>query len=142
MDCPFLSPEIRVAIQQQRDSQLRPSAGARSPVGTPAVRTTVSPQTVPSAHPNPHFVTSQAKPPFTLARWEVNPRVDRPQLLRRPPTVAVHHVDVPGAPVDHSASVAPQSAGNAQGDASRRALSLPYPYAMICTLSVTPRPLG
>ena len=110
MDCPFLSPEIRVAIQQQRDAQLRPSAGARSPVGTPVVRTTVSPQTAQSAHHNPPFVTSQTKPPFTPARREVNPRVGRPQLLRRPPSTAVHHVDVPGATVDYSASIAPQSA--------------------------------
>jgi hypothetical protein len=117
MDCPFLSPEIKVAIQQQRDAELRPGAGSRFPVGIPVARTTVSPPTAPSAHPNPQFVTSQTKPPFTPARWEVNPRVGRPQLLRRPPTAAVHHVDAPGAPVDHSASVAPQSSENARGDA-------------------------
>jgi hypothetical protein len=108
MECPFLTPETKELVQQKRnvESHPHPSPPPRPPVGT-----------VGKPPYSPSFVVRAAKPPFAPPRCEVNPRAGSYQLLRRPPSSAIHHVDVESGHVHKGAGVDPKPSENAPGDA-------------------------
>jgi hypothetical protein len=108
MECPFLTPETKALVQQRRNAESppHPSYTPRPPMGTSGKQPY-----------SPRVVVGAAKPPFTPPRWEVNPRAGSHQLLRRPPSSAIHHVDVETDTIPKGAGVNPQSTENASGDA-------------------------
>ena len=108
MECPFLTPETKALVQQKRNAESPPHS---SPTPRPQLGTVGKPPY------SPRVVVGAAKPPFTPPRWEVNPRAGSPQLLRRPPSSEIHHVDVETGHVPKGAGVNPQPSENAPGDA-------------------------
>ena len=108
MECPFLTPETKALVQQKRNTESPPHS---SPTPRPQLGTVGKPPY------SPRVVVGAARPPFTPPRWEVNPRAGSHQLLRRPPSSEIHHVDVETGHVPKGAGVNPQPSENAPGDA-------------------------
>ena len=108
MECPFLTPETKALVQQKRNAESPPHS---SPTPRPQLGTVGKPPY------SPRVVVGAAKPPFTPPRWEVNPRAGSHELLRRPPSSEIHHVDVETGHVPKGAGVNPQPSENAPGDA-------------------------
>ena len=108
MDWPFLTPETKALVQQKRNAESPPHS---SPTPRPQLGTVGKPPYL------PRVVVGAAKPQFTPPRWEANPRAGSHQLLRRPPSSEIHHVDVETGHVPKGAGVNPQPSENAPGDA-------------------------
>jgi hypothetical protein len=107
MECPFLTPETKALVQQKRnvESPPHPSTTPGPPMGTSGKQPYSS-----------HVVVGAAKLPFTPPCWEANPRAGSHQLLPRPPSSAIHQVDVETDTIPKGAGVNPQSTENASGD--------------------------